>query len=125
MIKTCLTRHRLLLMMNLMNLLVLQICHENNQYEQKSDVLYTFTGNKSYAYLLNDEPSNLVFLKTYNTEFYEIIITFTDQIGRPLEIEVKVNLKLPKARKYVKEYVFFIICEKYKKKLLDKGLDDS
>ena len=94
MIKTCLTRHRLLLMMNLMNLLVLQICHENNQYEQKSDVLYTFTGNKSYAYLLNDEPSNLVFLKTYNTEFYEIIITFTDQIGRPLEIEVKVNLKL-------------------------------
>ena len=28
---------------------------------------------------VNFEASNLVFLKTYNTEFDEIIITFTDQ----------------------------------------------
>ena len=28
----------------------------------------------SYAYLLNVEPSNLVFLKTYNTEFGEMFI---------------------------------------------------
>ena len=55
----------------------------NNQYQQKSEVLYTFNPNKSYTYLLNVEPSNLVFLKTYNTEFHEIIITFTDQNGRP------------------------------------------
>ena len=48
----------------------------------------------TYAYLLNVEPSNLVFLKTYNTEFDEIIITFTSQNGRPLEIEEKVNLTL-------------------------------
>ena len=33
-------------------------------------------------------------LKAYNTEFDEIIITFTDQKVRPLETEVKVNLKL-------------------------------
>ena len=65
-----------------------------NQYQQKSEVLYFLTPNKSYAYLLNNEPSNLVFLKTYNTEFHEIIITFTDQNGRPLEIEDKVNLTL-------------------------------
>ena len=32
------------------------------------------------------EPSNLVFLKTYNTEFDEIIITFTNQNDRPLEM---------------------------------------
>ena len=38
--------------------------------------------NKSYAYLLNVERSNLVFLKTHNTEFDEIIITFTDRNGR-------------------------------------------
>ena len=50
--------------------------------------------NKSDAYLLNVEPSNLVFLKTYNTEFDEITITFTNQNGRPLEIEDKVNLTL-------------------------------
>ena len=58
----------------------------DNQYQQKSEVLYTFTRNKSYTYLLNVEASNSVFLKTYNTEFDEII-TFTDQNGRPLEIE--------------------------------------
>ena len=67
---------------------------EDNQYQQKSKVLYTFMSNKSYAYLLNVEPSNLVFLKIYNTEFDEIIITFTDQNDRPLEIKDKVNLTL-------------------------------
>ena len=50
--------------------------------------------NKSYIYLLNIQSSNLVFLKTYNTGFDEIVITFTDQNGRPLEIEDKVNLAL-------------------------------
>ena len=58
----------------------------DNQSQQKSEVLYTFTPNKSYAYLLNVEPCN--------TEFDEIIITFTDQNGRPLEIEEKLNFTL-------------------------------
>ena len=62
------------------------------QYQQKSVVSYTFTPDKSYGYLLNVEPSNVMFLKTYNTEFDETIITFTDQNDRPLEIEDKVNL---------------------------------
>ena len=59
-----------------------------------SEVLYTFTPNKSYTYLLNIEPNNLLFLKTYNSDFDEIIITFTDQNCRSLEIEDKVNLTL-------------------------------
>ena len=63
-----------------------------NLYQQKAEVLYTFRPNKSYAYLLNVEPSHLVFLKTYNSAFDKIIIKFTDQNGRPLEIEDKVNL---------------------------------
>ena len=50
--------------------------------------------NKSDAYLLNVEPSNLTILKTYNTEFDKIIITFTDQNGGLLEIEDKVSLAL-------------------------------
>ena len=66
----------------------------DNQDQQKSGVLYTFTPNKCYAFLLNVEPSNLLFLKTYNAEFDEIIKTFTDQNGRPLEIEDEVNLTL-------------------------------
>ena len=68
----------------------------DSQYQQKSEVLHTLTPNKSYAYLLNVEPSNLVLLKTYNTEFDEVMITFADQNGRPLEIEDKVNLTLLK-----------------------------
>ena len=50
--------------------------------------------NKSYSYLLNVEPSNLLFLKTDNIKFDEVIITFTDQNGLPLDIEDKVNFTL-------------------------------
>ena len=50
--------------------------------------------NKSYPYLFNVEPSNLVFLKTYNTNFDEIVITFTDQNCRPWEVKNKVDLTL-------------------------------
>ena len=60
-----------------------------NRYQQKSEVLYTFT-----YLLIVFEPSNLVFLKTYNTEFDQIIIRFMDQNGRPSEIEDKANLTL-------------------------------
>ena len=47
--------------------------------------------NESYSYLLNGKPSNLVLLKTYNTDFDETVI---DQNSKPLEIEDKVNLTL-------------------------------
>ena len=47
--------------------------------------------NKFHAYLLNVEPSNLRFLKTYNTEFDEMISTFN---GTPLEMEDKDHLIL-------------------------------
>ena len=57
-------------------------------------MLYIFTPNKSYAYLLNFEQNSLVLLKTYNTEFDKIIMTFMDQNGRLLEREHKVNLTL-------------------------------
>ena len=66
----------------------------DKQYQEKLEVSNTFKCNKSHPYLLNVKQSNLVFLKTYNTEFDEIIITPTYQNGRPLEIEDKVNLKL-------------------------------
>ena len=44
--------------------------------------------------MLNVEPSNLVFLKSYKNDFSEKIITFTDQNGRPLGEQYKVNLTL-------------------------------
>ena len=57
-------------------------------------MLYTFPPNKSCAYLLNVDPSDLVFLKTYNIDFDDIIIIFIDRNGRLLEIKDKVNLIL-------------------------------
>ena len=53
-----------------------------------------FCTHKSYGYLLNMEQNNLAFLKTCNTEFDDITVTFTDQNGTPLETEDKVNLTL-------------------------------
>ena len=35
-----------------------------------------------------------MFLKTFNTEFDHVATTFTNQNGRPLELEDKVNLTL-------------------------------
>ena len=46
------------------------------------------------AYLLNVESSYLMFLKSYDIEFDEIIIIFTDKNGTSLEIQDKVNLTL-------------------------------
>ena len=66
----------------------------DSQYQIKSYVLYTLTPSKSHPSLLNFEPSNAAVLKTYKTEFDEIIIKFTDENGRPLEIEEKVDLTL-------------------------------
>ena len=44
----------------------------DNEYQQKSEALHTFTPNKSYAYLLNVESSTLVFLKTCNTSLMKL-----------------------------------------------------
>ena len=63
----------------------------NNKYSQTSEALYTLTPNKSYGYLLNVKAEDLVFLKTYNTEFDYVIIRFTDQNGGPFEIEEKTS----------------------------------
>ena len=61
----------------------------DNKYQQKSEVLYTFIPNKFYFYLINIEPRNLVFLKTYNTNFDDFVIIFTNQNDRRLEIKGK------------------------------------
>ena len=38
--------------------------------------------------------ANHIFLKTFNSEYGEIIVWFTDQNSQPLEIEDRVNLKM-------------------------------
>ena len=46
----------------IVEVVLVQCYFVENQHQRKSVVLYTFTPKKSYADLLNVEPSNLVFL---------------------------------------------------------------
>ena len=63
-----------------------------NDCQQDSRVLYTFVPNKPFGSLLEISPINLIFLKTLNLEYDEIIVWFTDQNSKPLEIEDRINL---------------------------------
>ena len=65
----------------------------NNNYQQDSRV-YTFVPNKPFCSLLDISPANDIFLKTFNSEYNEIYVWFTDQNSRPLEIEGKINLTM-------------------------------
>ena len=66
----------------------------NNDYQQDSRVLYTFVPNKPFGSLLEISPINHIFLKTFNSEFNDIEVWFTDQKSQPLEIEDRINLTL-------------------------------
>ena len=69
---------------------VLVICNMvNNNYQRNSRVLYTFVSNKLFGQLLDISPKNVIFLKTFDSEFSSIKVWFTDQISNPLEIEYK------------------------------------
>ena len=66
----------------------------NNDYQQDSRVLYTFVPNKPFGSLLKISPTNHIFLKTFNSEYDEIKVWFTDQNSQPLEIEDRINLTM-------------------------------
>ena len=66
----------------------------NNDYQQESRILYTFVPNRTFGSLLEISAKNHVFLKTFNSEFREIKVWFTDQKSRPLEVEDKTNVTL-------------------------------
>ena len=66
----------------------------NNHYQQDSRILYTFAPNKPFDSLLEISSTNHIFLKTFNSEFQDIEVWFTDQNSHPLEIEDRINLIL-------------------------------
>ena len=75
--------------------LVLIHCNTvNNNYQQNSRILYKFVPNNPFGSLLDFSPANYIFLKTFNSEFQEMKIWFTDQNSKPLEIEDKIGLTL-------------------------------
>ena len=66
----------------------------NNDYQQDSRILFTFVPSKTFGNLLEIPPTNHVFLKTFNSEFQEVKIWFTDQTSKPSEQEGKINITL-------------------------------
>ena len=66
----------------------------NNDYQQDSRVLYTFVSNKPFGRLLEISPTNHIFLKTFNSEYDETKVWFTDQNSQPLEIKDRINLTM-------------------------------
>ena len=65
--------------------LVLVHCNlVNNDYQQDLRILYTFVPNKPFGGLLEISLTNHIFLKTFNSEFQEIKVWFTDQTSKPL-----------------------------------------
>ena len=53
-----------------------------------------FIPSKSFGSLLEISPTNHIFLKTFNSEYEEIKVWFTDQNSKPLEMEDRVNLTI-------------------------------
>ena len=47
-----------------------------------------------FCSLLEISPANHIFLKTFNSEYNEIKVWFTDQNSQPLEIEDRINLTM-------------------------------
>ena len=66
----------------------------NNDYQQDSRVLHTFVPNESFGSFSEISPTNHIFLKTFNSEYDEIKVWFTDQNSKPLEIEDRINLTI-------------------------------
>ena len=66
----------------------------NNDYQQDSRVLYTFVPNRPFGSLLENSQTNHIFLKTFISEYDEIIAWFTDQNSQPLETEDRINLTM-------------------------------
>ena len=66
----------------------------NSDYQHNSRVFYTFVPNKPFASLLKIYPTNHIFLKTFNSEYNEIEVWFTDENSNLLEIEDRINLTM-------------------------------
>ena len=66
----------------------------SKDYQQDSRVFYTFVPDKPFGSLLEISPANPIFLKTFNSEYNEIIVWFPDQNRQPLEIEDRINLTM-------------------------------
>ena len=67
----------------------------NNNYQQRSRVLYIFVPNKSFDLLLDISPKKKKnFFKTFDSEFSYIEVWFKYHNYNTLEIEDRINIHL-------------------------------
>ena len=66
----------------------------DNDYQQDSKVLYTFVPYKPFGSLLEISSTNHIFLNTFNSEYDEIKVWFTDRNSQKLEKEDIINLTM-------------------------------
>ena len=66
----------------------------NNTHQEKSKLLHSFVPNKRFGQLININPTTLMRVKPLSSEYDYIEVYFTDQSGKPLEIEDDVNITL-------------------------------
>ena len=66
----------------------------NNNYQQASQVLFSFVPNKQFGQLITIAPHSLTILNTTKTGFSSTEVWFTDQNSKPFEIEDNVNMTL-------------------------------
>ena len=57
------------LILEVVEIVLIKFNSVDNQYQQKSEVLYIFTPNKSNGYLLNVQPNNLVYHNIYGSKW--------------------------------------------------------
>ena len=74
--------------LEIVELVLVHFIHVNNDYQQDSRILYRFGS------LLEISQTNHIFLKTFNSEFQDIKVWFTDQTSKPLEVEDKISVTL-------------------------------
>ena len=75
--------------------LILVYCNiVNNEYQQDSIVLNMFVPDKPFGSLLVISLTNHIFLNTFNSEFQDIDVWFTDEKSQTLKIEDRINLTL-------------------------------
>ena len=75
--------------------IVLVYCNiVNNDYQLGSRALNTFFPNKSLRQKWDIEPTNFIFLKTFNSEFSYTEVWFMNQDFKPLEMRGKINITL-------------------------------
>ena len=63
----------------------------NDNYLHHSRILYTFVPSKTFGSILEISPPNHVFLKTFNSEFREMVHRSNN---KPLEVKDKININL-------------------------------